>query len=255
MGLFCVTPTRAAPARRLPVPGDDDAVTTFTQEEVDAKIAEANKGLEANRDEVLGELKTLRDASKAFDGIDPEKHKALLAAEAEAAKKKAEDEGDWAARETQLKELHATETSALKTELGSAHGSIEKLLVDAQAVAAIADAKGSAKVLLPHVKQLVRVVEKDGQHSVQVVNEKGEQRFSDSQGTPMTIMGLVDELRQDPDFARNFEGSGSSGGGSSKSNGGAGGGSNTVIDRGDFSKNLEGIIKGDVQVEGFVDSP
>jgi hypothetical protein len=39
----------------------------------------------------------------------------------------------------------------------------------------------------------------------------------------MTIAQLVEEMKQDTDFARNFEGSGSSGGGASKSTAGGSG--------------------------------
>ena len=230
--------------------GEDDK--TYTQEDLDAKLAErdaSEAGLKANRDELLGELKTLKAASKAYDGIDPKEYKTLKVAAAEAASKKAEADGDWEALKQQLIEQHGKDTDALKVELGAAHGSIEKLLVDARAVAAIVEAKGSPKVLLSHVKQFVKVVRDGEEYAVQVVDGNGTQRFKDGAGTPMTIEHLVQELRDDPEFAVNFEGSGSTGGGAAKSTGRAGGAK--TIAAGDskaFMANLEDIAKGTVEV-------
>lgn len=234
---------------------DDKAgdVTTYTQDQLDTKMAErdaSEAGLKANRDELLGELKALQDKHKAFDGIDPEEHKALIEAKADAVKKKAEDEGDWQARENQLVELHGKETDTLKAELVETKSTIEKLLVDSVAVAAIAEAKGSSKVLLPHVKQHVKVAQKDGEYTVHVVDANGVQRFSDGNGTAMTITNLVAEMREDAEFARNFEGSGSSGGGSAKSTGGASGGI-TYIDKSEVANYQDGLIDGTVRVEGW----
>ena len=58
---------------------EETAVTeakTYTQEELDALVKETNKGLEANRNEVLADLRKAKDALKAFDGMDPEKVRA-----------------------------------------------------------------------------------------------------------------------------------------------------------------------------------
>ncbi len=243
---------------------DEGEVTTYTQEEFDAKMAErdvAEVGLKANRDELLGELKTLQEASKAFDGIDPKEHNALKKAAAEAEKKKAEDEGDWEALEQKMAEHHAKDMDALKAvqgdqtdtleaELSAARREIEDLLIDSVAATAIADAKGLVKVLMPHVKAHSRVAkDADGKSFVQVVDANGIERVTDGKGTKMTIPDLVSQMRQDPDFARNFEGSGSSGGGSSKSSGGAGGvGSVAAGDKQAFLANVEDIASGKVEV-------
>jgi hypothetical protein len=85
-----------------------------------------------------------------------------------------------------------------------------------------------------------------------VVDGKGNPRIGDAQGNPMTIKQLVDELKQDPDFARNFEGSGSSGGGAPRSNAGGGGGVKTIAagDNAAFLANLDGILDGSVKIAG-----
>ena len=241
---------------------DNEGDKTFTQEELEAKIAEAVGGLKKNRDEAFDELKTIRKALKGYDGIDPEEYVALKEAANEAASKKAKAEGDWEAREKQLADLstktmealkasNVKETDGLRKEVKDALSSIERLLVDARAIRAITEAKGSAKVLLPHVKQFVKVVQKtDGEYDVEVVDSTGTQRVTDGQGTPMTLEEFVAEMREDPEFARNFEGSGSSGGGSTKSSGGVGGKQTVAVgDNKAFMDNLEGIAKGEVEYQ------
>jgi len=232
-----------------PVPGDDEK-TTFTKDEVEALIAERNKAIELNRNEALKEAKAAKARLAAFEGIDPEEHKTLKAQAEEAARKKAAAEGDFKSIEEQLKALHATELGARDKTITKLRSALEQRLVDAEATRELAEAKGSAKVLLPHVKARVKVVESDdGAFSVQVVDERGNQRLADGQGTPMTLKQLVEELRADSEFARAFEGTGSSGGGASKSN--AGGGGAKVIAAGDnkaFIANLDNIATGKATV-------
>ena len=61
------------------MPGEDEGTKTYTQEQVDAAIAEANEGLEANRNEVLADLRKAKDQLKTFGDIDPKEHRDLKA--------------------------------------------------------------------------------------------------------------------------------------------------------------------------------
>jgi ribosomal protein L17 len=223
----------------------------YTQEEVDALVAESKQGLEANRNEVLNDLKKAKAQFKQFEGIDPEKARAALAKLEELERKKAEGEGDWKSLEKQLLERHNQEIEGREGRIKSLQSSLEKYLVDAEAARVISEQRGSVKGLLPHVKPHIRVVEVDGEFVAQVVDGKGNQRIGDAQGRPMTIAQLVEEMKADTDLARLFEGSGSSGGGASKSTGSAGG--SRVVTAGDndaFIANLESIAKGEIQVAG-----
>ena len=65
----------------MPEPGE--GATTFTQADIDAAVAAANEGLEANRNEILAELKAAKETLKAFDGIDAKAHRAMKAQIAE----------------------------------------------------------------------------------------------------------------------------------------------------------------------------
>lgn len=234
--------------------GAGDGEKTYTQEEVEKLIAERNKALEANREEVLDELKQAKRQLKNYEGVDPEEYEELQRFRSEAEKQKAKDTGDWDAREEQIRTEMAQaaqkEKKALEESVARYRAALEAELVESKAVGAIAELKGSTKVLLPHVKSRVKVVEKDGEFKAVVVDAKGHPRIGDSDGTPMSIQQFVGELKQDPDFARNFEGSGSSGSGASKSV--AGGGGKTRIAASDsksFMANLDKIASGEVEVD------
>ena len=80
-----------------------------------------------------------------------------------------------------------------------------------------------------------------------MVDDKGHPRIGDSEGGNMTLGQFVESLKADPDYARVFDGSGSSGGGSTRSV--AGGDSSKTIaadDSAAFMANLEGIADGSV---------
>jgi hypothetical protein len=232
----------------MPVPGDDEK--TYTQADLDAKVAEANAALEANRNALLAEKKRLEKETARFKDVDPDKYRSLVEQEAELERRKAEAAGDWKARETQLFDKFSKETEQKDGRIKSLSAALERRLVDAEATSAIAAAKGSPKVLLPHIKAHVRVVEEDGEFVVQVVDAKGSQRIGDAKGTPMTIAQLVEEMKEDPDFSRNFEGTGSSGGGAPRSNAGGGGAVRQIASTNspDFLANLSGIAGGKVKV-------
>lgn len=233
--------------------GEGEGGKTYTQEDVDRLIEERNKALEANREKVLDELKEAKRRLQNYDGIDPEEFEELRRFRSEAEKQAAKDTGDWDAREEQIRTEMAQaaqkEKKALDERVKKLQSALEAELVESKAVGAIAELKGSTKVLLPHVKSHVKVIEKDGEFRAVVVDGKGNPRIGDSDGNPMSIQQFVGELKQDPDFARNFEGSGSSGSGASKSV--AGGGGKSRIAAGDnkaFIDNLAGIAKGEVEV-------
>lgn len=230
------------------MPGDDKI--ELTQAELDAKIAESNAALEANRNTLLSEKKALEKQMARFKDIDPDKYKSMSEKEAEVERERAERAGDWKARETQLQERFTTETKAKDERIGSLSAALERRLVDAEATAALAAAKGSPKVLLPHIKAHVKVVEENGEFVVQVVDGRGQPRVGDAKGNPMTIGQLVEELKADPDFARNFEGSGSSGGGASRSTAGGGGAVRQITSTNspDFLANLADIAAGKTTV-------
>ncbi|MGA9771642.1 MAG: hypothetical protein WBV94_21605 [Blastocatellia bacterium] len=114
--------------------------------------------------------------------------------------------------------------------------------------------KGSHELLLPHILERTQFVEdKDANGKVTgfrvvVVNEQGTPRIGDSQGNPMSLDGLLDEMFANPTYARAFEPAG--GGGSGAQHTTAAGGKRTISSRDQdaLNDNIEAIASGEVVV-------
>ena len=111
---------------------------------------------------------------------------------------------------------HLADMQGKDTVITNYRAAVEQLLVDAQATAAIAEAKGIPQLLLPHIKGRVKVLEENGQFKVQILNAAGGQMVADAAGTPATFKHLIDEFKADPIYGRAFEGTGASGGGANQ---------------------------------------
>jgi hypothetical protein len=142
-----------------------------------------------------------------------------------AATKGTEGQKVWDKLKADLESGHQKVLQAKDLVLKGMQTSLEKYLIDSAATTAILTAKGSATLLLPHVRQNVRVFEEKGEHVVRVVDSDGDPR-GDGKGGFMTIADFITEMRSSADFSRAFEPSGNTGGGkpagSSKSGSGAG---------------------------------
>lgn len=183
----------------------------------------------------LGKERTQRETLEKqfakFKDIDPDKAREALAKLEELAKIDPEKEADkiastkFEAAKQQLLEKHSNELKARDERISHLTRTVEQLLIDSVATAAIAEAKGSVELLLPHVRAHTRVKEsEDGKFSVEVIDKDGNARIADAKGTPLDIKGLIAEMRQSETFGRAFEGSGNSGSGMrpGASSGGAG---------------------------------
>lgn len=81
---------------------------------------------------------------------------------------------------------------------------LERYLVGEAAAAAIADAKGSRELLLPIIKEKIRVVQDGEDFVVRVVDTQGDFRSNGSGGW-MDVGGLVSEMKTQDAYARAFE--------------------------------------------------
>lgn len=155
---------------------------------------------------------------KAFEGLDPEKARSAL--------KKVEEMANWKPEDKvreQIEDKHKTELKALQDRLDKRTSQVEKMLVEASALKALADAKGNAELLLPHVKAATRLREtENGEFVVEVVGVDGNVRISPATGKtgPMSIEELVAEMKQSATYGVCFEGTGASGSGATGSVGG-----------------------------------
>jgi len=91
---------------------------------------------------------------------------------------------------------------------------LEKHLRDKDALSAIAEHKGNAKLLMPLILAQTKVVQDEdtGEYFTAVLNAKGEVRAG-ADGGPLSISKLVAEMKEDKDLASAFEGSQKNGGG------------------------------------------
>lgn len=220
--------------------GDNEGKFVLAVEAVGGYALEDVQGLKS----ALGKERTQREKLErdvvAFKDLDPAKARAALTELEELKKLDPTAEADKIANtkfesaRTQLLEKHQGEMSALTDRNGFLTKTVEGLLVDAVATAALAEAKGSVELLLPHVKAHARVKEADGKFTVEVVDAAGNGRIADAKGSPMGIKDLVAEMRQSETFARAFEGEGHSGSGKQPDNPGGGG-----AKKGDFGGSRE----------------
>ncbi|WP_156137627.1 hypothetical protein [Methyloceanibacter caenitepidi] len=170
-----------------------------------------------------------RDVVK-FKDLDPDKARAALEELEELKKIDPNKEADkianskFEAAKAQLLEKHNGEIASRDERIGHLAGTVQQLLVDQVATAALAEAKGAVDLLLPHVQRHTRVKETDGKFVVEVVDGEGNARIADSKGTPMGIKDLISEMKASDTFGRAFDASGQSGSGMQGSAGGPGAG-------------------------------
>lgn len=180
-----------------------------------------------------------------------EAEKTKLAGDLETARKsKGSDESAIESAKKELIEKHTGELTAANKKSDGYRAALDKVVRMDAARAAIARAKGSPDLLLPHVLDRTQFVEnQDGTFAVVVVNEKGTPRIGDSQGNPMTLDQLVAEMKSNEVYGRAFEASPAGGSGAQNNGGGASGKrSVSARDQDALNANIEAIAKGEVVV-------
>lgn len=167
------------------------------------------------------ERKRASDAEKqakawAQMGKTPDEIQALVDAAARSEQERLDKSGEWGKLKQQMADQHKAELGKKDERIQTLTKSLERRLIDADATAAIAAAKGVPVLLLPHVRAQVKVIEDNGDFLVQVIDKAGNPRVN-SKGEFLSIADLVSEMRQSELFSRAFEASGASGGGASSS--------------------------------------
>jgi len=213
---------------------------TITEEEkaeLDALVAkEAAEG--GSDDKTYGEdyVKTLRSESAkyrtqkkeleaklaAFDGIDPEEYRKLKEAQEALEREKLTKEGDFEKLRTKLVEEHQKELSkatekqsALEVEIAQLKSELQKTIICNE----IANAASVAKALNPKLVEMavmsqVKIEEIDGVgKAIRVIDGDGTHRVNIKTGKPMTILELMEEMKQSEEYAMLFAG-GNAGAGS-----------------------------------------
>lgn len=208
---------------------EKDGKFVLSVDPVDGFALEDVSGLKSALGAERTERERLQTQVVKFKDIDPDKAREALAKLEELGNIDPAKEADklantkFEAAKAQLLEKHTADLSQRDDRITRLTGAMDKLVRQAAATAAIAEAKGSVELLLPHVLASTRVKETDeGEFVVEVVDAKGNVRIGDSKGSPMDIKGLVAEMRQHETFARAFEGDGHTGTGKETDKGGGG---------------------------------
>ncbi|MGF6154024.1 hypothetical protein [Pseudomonas fluorescens] len=188
--------------------------------------------------------------SKAWKslGKTPEEIQALIDAQAKIEEESALKAGEFEKLRKLDLEKSQAEISRRDAEKAAMQKSLESHLIDAAAIAAIAQHKGSPELLLPHVKSATQVINDNGQYKTVIVDKEGNPRVNAS-GNPLSIQEFVSEMRGDAIYGRAFEASGANGSGKqpdSNSNGGITSVAST--DKAAIGANLEAIANGSIKV-------
>lgn len=107
-----------------------------------------------------------------------------------------------------LQEVVASKDMELKTK----DEALNRYLIGQAATAALASAKGSVELLVPHIKERVKVFQEGDDYVVRVVDAAGDAR-SDGKGGWMGVADLVAEMKASATYARAFESDVASGSG------------------------------------------
>jgi len=199
------------------------------EEKATAKVQEATAGLINKRDELLAEKKAKQaELEELKSKFDPDKYEQALSALKEQEEAKLSSEELWAKREQELLNSFKTRETELmknseitleqlKSELEAKDNSLKKTLIDGELNKAIAGLNGVPELLVPVLRDKLRVVEENGEYVARVF-DGDVARIGGSDGSAMTIEQLVAETKANPIFGGAFRSSGATGGGSEGSN-------------------------------------
>lgn len=197
--------------------GDDGKfIVDDTYKGVVEAITGLNKSLKAARAEA--KAKTPVDLSPLADyGRTPEEIKATVESRINELQEQVAKGGDAKVNLEKIKQdlaaAHAKDLEKANKRSEALQNQLYGLLVENAATAAVVELKGVPELLLPFLKQQVKVVEEEGEFKVFVVDAQGDQRYSGVTGQPMTIKELVAEMKANEKFGRLFESEAPAGGG------------------------------------------
>jgi hypothetical protein len=199
----------AEPLRELYTKGEDGKFHLDAEGVED--VGGLKKALDSERKRAREFEKKLKDLPEGFD---PEQYAELLKLQEEFKKGQLSDKQreEFDSLKKQLQDAHAKELGKRDERVKQLTAALEEQLITSRATQAIATAKGSIRLLLPHVRSQAKVVEQDGKFTAVIVDKDGHTRIGDK-GQNLTFEALVAEMKDQQDFAGAFEGSGASGSG------------------------------------------
>jgi hypothetical protein len=210
-----------------PVDGKDKTFV-LDVEAVEGYALEDVTGLKNTLGKERTEKDKLKQAVKAFEGLDPNETREKLTKLEELLKIDPTKQADEIANQKlealkkQLTDRHQKEVEDREKAISRYRDTVYDLKIRATATEAIAAEKGVPELLLPHVQRQTRLKETDdGKFIVEVIDAAGNVRIGDANGNPMTIAQLVAEMKSSAVYGRAFEATGSGGSGGGHDNGGS----------------------------------
>lgn len=173
-------------------------------------------GLKRNQADILREKKALAKKLEALEGIDPELYHRLVQEETERAAHKAKESGEY----EKLRQQIVADSAAKIAKAQEVSEKLRKRLVDSTRDSAISRALATVPgarpaLLLPILREMVRVEEVDEEFRAVVVDASGTVRVIPATGEHMTPEQLIKELAASDDYAGAFDAPVRSGTGSS----------------------------------------
>lgn len=215
---------------------------------LDAEGVEDVEGLRGNRDEILREKKKLEKKLAEYGELTPEEAKTLKEFRESEAERKAREAGEFEKLKTQLVEKHTKELEKRDGLIAKRDKALDRYIRRSAAQQAIADNEGT-DLLLPHVLERLKLVEKGDDYDVIVTTEAGDP-LVDSKGVQVSAKDFVAGLKTQDKYKGGFKGTGASGSGAE--NRPAAGSGAAVVSKGDllgFGANLESIAAGKTVVQ------
>lgn len=180
------------------------------------RIAELNEENAKRRHQ----LKEYKETWGNLDA-DPERVKELLEKEKKAAEERKKAEGRYEELIKEINEKTQKEVEQLKQEKEEVQktmqSKLERYLLDKELAEALNKEGVKTKVLDPHIKPQLKVIEDDlGEYRAVVVDKEGEPRLNQD-GKMMGINDLLEEMKKDEDFQPLFPAPSKSGAGTKSS--------------------------------------
>ena len=168
--------------------------------------------LDRERDNAKTANRSLTALKDQYGNIDAEKYQELLDAESQREEAEALKRGEYDKQLLTVKEQQAEELGKRDKREEYLLSVIRASKIDAAVVTALNEVEGNVKIMLPHVKHQMKLVEEDGQFHARVIDEAGTVRVN-GEGKLLTAKELVSEMRDSDDFATAFKADVKSGGG------------------------------------------
>ena len=209
----------AEPIKEFYAAGDDGDYILDT--DLRGDVSRLSGALEKERKEGKATKTRLEELAAKYKDIDPEKYNEAVEKLAALEGEKGKNANEWESQRQQMVDKHNKELEAVRgtitgkdTEIGELTRRLHDNFFAATANEAIGAEKGVPQLLLPHLRQFVKITEdpETKELGYEVVDQKGDRRV-DGKGVPLTMRGLLSELKTSDVFGRAFEGSGASGSG------------------------------------------